>query len=68
MVSSIDSFLQTKWAKKNNIFSRTDFLARSASTWLSYFDKEYGLFNGKSSDKQFITMMDNLFKNLDKMA
>lgn len=45
MVDSIDKFLKTPEAKKNNIFSRTDFLARCAAIWLSEYDKEYKLFN-----------------------
>ena len=62
MAQAIDKFLDTKVAKKNGIFSRTDFATRVLGIWFSQFEKDFDLFvpremkrnyNGKNYTKPF---------------
>jgi len=44
MAKAIDNFLNTDLAKKNGIFSRTNFVVRLVSGWFSQYEKEFGIF------------------------
>lgn len=44
MAQAIDQFMKTDIAKKNGVFSRTDFVVRVVSGWFSQFEKEFDIF------------------------
>lgn len=44
MAKAIDEFLKTDIAKKNGVFSRTDFTVRVISGWFSQYEKEFDIF------------------------
>ena len=48
MANAIDKFVETDLAKKNGVFSRTDFITRVIAQWFSYFEKEFGIFVPRS--------------------
>lgn len=47
MADSIDRVLESDAAKKNGIFSRTDFLTVVVRIWFSRYEKDFGMFVGK---------------------
>lgn len=44
MAKSIDEFLEMDVAKKNGIFSRTDFLMAILRLWFSHYEKDFDFF------------------------
>jgi hypothetical protein len=44
LAESIDEFLKTDSAKKQGIFSRSNFLVRMAISWFAVYDRDYNLF------------------------
>jgi hypothetical protein len=44
MLESIDKFVESDVAKKNGIFSRSDFLTRLIAGWFSNFESDFDLF------------------------
>lgn len=44
MAQAIDQFIKTDIAKKNGVFSRSDFITRVVSAWFSRFEKDFGIF------------------------
>jgi hypothetical protein len=44
MISVIDKFLQTELARKQGIYSRTDFIIRVIVAWFSNIDKDFRMF------------------------
>jgi hypothetical protein len=44
MADAIDHFLDLPVAKKNGVFSRTDFMTRVLASWFSSFEKDFGIF------------------------
>jgi hypothetical protein len=48
MAQAIDEFMKTDIAKKNGVFSRTDFVVRVVSGWFSQYEKEFDIFVPRS--------------------
>jgi hypothetical protein len=44
MVEAIDRVLDSNIAKKNGVFSRTDFLTAVIRMWFSRYEKDFGIF------------------------
>jgi hypothetical protein len=44
MVQAIDKFLESDVAKKNGVFSRSDFITRVVAAWLANYEKDFQLF------------------------
>ena len=44
MAESVDKFLQSDLAKKNGIFSRTDFLSAVVRMWFYLHEKDFRMF------------------------
>jgi hypothetical protein len=44
MVEAIDRVLESERAKKNGVFSRTDFLTAVIRMWFSRYEKDFGIF------------------------
>jgi hypothetical protein len=44
LCDSIDEFLKTDIAKKQGLFSRSDFIVRIAISWFAQYDRDYRLF------------------------
>ena len=49
MADAIDHFLKLDVAKKNGIFSRTDFITRVVALWFGSFEKDFGIFLPRSA-------------------
>lgn len=49
MAEAIDRFLDKDIAKKNGIFSRTDFLSAVLRMWFSQYEKDFGIFVSRGS-------------------
>lgn len=44
MAQAIDEFVKTDLAKKNGVFSRSDFIIRLVAGWFSRYEKDFGIF------------------------
>lgn len=44
MAQAIDEFVKTDIAKKNGVFSRSDFITRVIVSWFSRFENDFGIF------------------------
>jgi len=44
MAQAIDEFVKTDIAKKNGVFSRSEFVTRVIASWFSKFEKDFGAF------------------------
>jgi hypothetical protein len=44
MAQAIDRIVDLDMAKKNGVFSRSDFLTRVIAYWFSSFEKDFGMF------------------------
>lgn len=44
MIEAIDRVLASDRAKKNGIFSRTDFLSAVVRMWFSRYERDFGIF------------------------
>lgn len=47
LVEAVDKFVETDLAKKNGIFSRSDFVTRVLVQWFSQYEKEFDMFVGR---------------------
>lgn len=59
MAQAIDKMLELDIAKKNGVFSRTDFVTRVIASWFSQFEKDFGMFvprEARRNLKNFDTM------------
>jgi hypothetical protein len=55
LMRSIDEFLKTDVAKRNNVFSRTDFISRVSALWFSIYEKDLKLFMENQKFKDTFT-------------
>jgi len=44
MAQAIDRWIDSDIAKKNGVFSRSDFITRIVATWFVGFEKDFGIF------------------------